>query len=272
MSTARTFVRFVFAGFFVNALAVACVVSDADDNGGKDACSPGVTQDCDCQGAEDGTQKCNASGSGYGVCDCPDNVACEPGVTRECACATDEAGQQKCAANGSGYGVCDCPDTGAGGSTGKGGEGGAPTTGTAGSTTYGGDGGATTSQAGSGGEGGADPAADVCIDDDDDCQACIQIDCCEAWSACAAETAGDCELEVLEIMACTSLERGEDDPVTRAELQACGVSVGEGSGGWSDDILPTTKAVIDCVAGGSGWVARDDLTTSSCNLLCFAAE
>lgn len=248
MTTARTLVRFAFAGLFVNALAVACVVSDGDDKDDDNtACDPGSYKDCTCANGDEGTKKCNASGSGYST-------------------------------------VCTCDDTSAGGGN-SGGEGNTPmagTAGTAGSSSYGGEtnggaggeGGVTMSMgaAGAGGEGGAavDPDA-VCIESSgDDCIDCMQLDCCEAWKACAAETEGDCMKQAEDIMICASVtKRGPDDAVTPEELQDCGAAAVEGGSVWSDGLLPTTKAVIDCVAGGQGWGAKDDLSDSTCEALCF---
>lgn len=242
MTTARTLVRLAFAGLFVNAFAVACVVSDGDDNDDNTACEPGDYRDCNC-GSDEGTQKCNAVGSGYGACDC----------------------------NGGNVG---------GGNSG--GEGNTPTAGTsstagtAGSTAYGGEtsgggaggeGGATMSTAGAGGEGGAaiDPDA-VCFEDPaDDCQLCVQGDCCQEWKACR-DDAEDCEQEVINILECIKLDIEGD--VTPAELESCAEAEGTG-GPWSESVLPTTKAVVDCMAGGTGWAAKTDFNTSSCNNLCF---
>jgi hypothetical protein len=239
MITARTLVRFVFAGLFVNAMAVACVVSDGDDNN-------------------------------------DDDTACEPGSYKDCTCADGDASQKRCSASGNGYGACACSGAGDGGS--GGGSAGEPST-TAGTTnTYGGEtstpsggaggeGGATMSQAGSGGEGGAtvDPDA-VCFEETaDDCQLCVQGDCCEEWKACR-EDENDCEAEALFIFECLKTEIAGD--VTAAELESCAVDAGKG-GAWAQSVLPTTKAVVDCMAGGTGWVGRNDLTTSSCNNLCF---
>lgn len=240
MTTARTLVRFVFAGLFVNALAVACVVSDGDDNN-------------------------------------DDETACDPGSYKDCTCSDGEASQKKCSASGNGYGACACEGENVGG----GGSGGEPST-TAGTTnTYGGE--TNTPAGGAGGEnvggtmseGGAGGAApdDICvIDDNDDCQSCVQVDCCEAWTACRADTEGDCESEVLDIKACSQIEkRGVDDEVTPAELEDCAQVVADNDV-WSAGVLPTTKAVIDCVAGGQGWAAKNSLAGSTCHSLCFAAE
>ncbi len=242
MTTARTLVRFVFAGLFINAMAVACVVSDGGDN-------------------------------------TDDNTACDPGTYKDCTCTTTgNDGQKKCSASGNGYGACVCDGVGVGGS----GSAGEPST-TAGTTsnTYGGE---TSTVGGAGGEntggmmseggaGGAAAADDVCvIDEEDDCQSCVQVDCCEAWTACRADQTGDCESEVLDIKACSQIEkRGVDDEVTPAELEDCAKTVA-GTAVWSTGVLPTTKAVIDCVAGGQGWAAKNTLAGSTCNSLCFAAE
>jgi hypothetical protein len=235
MTTARTLVRFVFAGLFVNAMAVACVVSDGDDD--------------------------------------DDTTACTAGDYKDCTCANGDAGQKKCSASGNGYGACAC----AGDNVGGGGSGGEPST-TAGTTSYGGEpttpsggaggeGGAIMSQAGAGGEGGAavDPDA-VCFEEtDDDCQLCVQGDCCQEWKACR-EDENDCEAEALFIFECLKTEIEGD--ITAAELESCAVDAGSG-GPWAQSVLPTTKAVVDCMAGGTGWVQRNDLTTSSCSNLCF---
>ena len=246
MITARTLVRFVFAGLFVNAMAVACVVSDGDDNN-------------------------------------DDETACTPGDYKDCTCSDGEASQKKCSASGNGYGACACTGTGTGGS----GSAGEPST-TAGTTsnTYGGE--TNTSVGGAGGEntggmtaeggaGGAETDPDaVCIESaGDDCLDCMQLDCCEAWKACSAETDGDCQQQAYNIMLCASTtERGPEDgeaEVTPEELQGCAADEVDGGNVWSDGLLPTTKAVIDCVAGGQGWGAKTDLSASSCESLCFIA-
>jgi hypothetical protein len=245
MITARTFVRFVFAGLFVNAMAVACVVSDGDD-------------------------------------DDDDSTACDPGSYKDCTCANGDAGQKKCSASGNGYGACACEGDNVGG----GGSGGEPST-TAGTTSnnYGGEGGTGTGGAGGDNSGGmmsvagaggaeTDPDA-VCIESaEDDCLDCMQLDCCEAWKACSAETEGDCQQQAYDIMLCaTNTERGPDDgeaEVTPEELEDCAQDIAENDV-WSAGVLPTTKAVIDCVAGGQGWAAKTDLSASSCESLCFIA-
>ena len=60
MTTARTLVRFVFAGLFVNLMAVACVVSDADDDDDTTTCDPNTYQDCTCVNGDAGQRKCSA--------------------------------------------------------------------------------------------------------------------------------------------------------------------------------------------------------------------
>jgi hypothetical protein len=239
-------VRLAFAGLFVNAFAVACVVSDGDDNDDNTACEPGDYRDCNC-GSDEGTQKCNAVGSGYGACDC--------------------SGANVGGGNSGGDG--NTPTAGT-----------SSTAGTAGSTAYGGEtsgggaggeGGATMSVGGAGGEGGASGEVDVCVlDPEDDCQSCVQIDCCEQWTACAADSAdgNDCEAEVFGILACAKTEL-DGDEVTPEELETCAAEESAEAGPWSQGIFPTTKAVIDCVAGGTGWAAKQDLSDSSCNALCF---
>jgi hypothetical protein len=237
-------VRFAFAGLFVNAFAVACVVSDGDDRD-------------------------------------DDNTACEPGDYRDCNCGSDE-GTQKCNAVGSGYGACDCSGVNVGGGN-SGGEGNTPTAGTAGtagSTAYGGEtsggaggeGGATTSQAGEGGEGGAaiDPDA-ICFEDPGDvCQECVQVSCCEEWKACSEEAGGDCQQQFFNIIACAQTERAERD-IKPEDLEACAEEEVAGGGAWSDGLLPTTKALIDCTGGGVDWEGRA-WNDASCNSLCFIQE
>lgn len=272
MTTARTLVRFVFAGLFVNALAVACVVSDGDDDDDTTACDPGARKDCTCATGDEGTKTCSASGNSYGACDCSATTACDPGSYQACSCASGEDGMQRCSASGVGYGACACSDVGSGGS-GGGGEG--NTAAGAGGTSVGGAGGEASggmsSEGGAAGAGGAPTNPDdVCVlDEHDDCQSCVQIDCCDQWTACRAETEGDCESEVVGVMACAKTERGVDDPVTPAELEDCAQFVAENDV-WSAGVLPTTKAVIDCVAGGAGWAAKNSLEGSTCDSLCFA--
>lgn len=254
MTTARTLVRFAFAGLFANALAVACVVSDGDDKNDDEntACDPGSYKDCTCSNGDEGTKKCNASGSGYGA--------------------------------------CDCSDTSVGGNNG-GGEGNTPTAGTSGkagmagsSTTYGGEssgggadgqggeGGASMSQAGSGGEGGAgvDPQAACFEDPGEPCQECVQVSCCEEWLACGEEAGGDCEQQFFNIMACAQTDRATRD-IKPEDLETCAEEEVAGGGAWSDGLLPTTKALIDCTGGGVDWENRA-WNDSSCNSLCFIQE
>jgi hypothetical protein len=239
-------VRFAFAGLFVNALAVACVVSDGDD---KD----------------------------------DDNTACDPGAYKDCTCANGDEGTKRCNASGSGYAACDCSDTNVGGgSNGGGGDGNTPTSGSGGSmTSYGGEaaggaggdgtgpgpvvGGAGGSD-GSGGAGG-DGSGLVCEPDAEACQNCIQnTKCCAEWAACSAEQAGDCEQEFFNILACAQVERGDRD-VIPADLELCGLDEGEGDA-WSEGLLPTTKALVDCIGGGEGWEERT-WNQLSCKAECF---
>lgn len=46
-----------------------CPGGDDDDTGG-DACPPGETQTCTCDGGESGSQVCAPGGGGWGACDC----------------------------------------------------------------------------------------------------------------------------------------------------------------------------------------------------------
>ena len=71
--------------------------------GGTPVCAPGKQEACACPGGAQGAQKCNATGTGYGDCACPDSP---------------DAGPQErwwCEADPSGHG-CHCTY----GSTGKG--------------------------------------------------------------------------------------------------------------------------------------------------------
>jgi hypothetical protein len=242
MITARTLVRFVFAGLFVNALAVACVVSDGDDD--------------------------------------DDTTACDPGSYKDCTCPNGDASQRKCSASGNGYGACACSGENVGG----GGAGGEPSS-TAGTTSnYGGEAGKSAGGAGGAGgenaggmmsEGGAAGAAtnpdDLCVEDpDDDCQTCVQVGCCDEWTACSEDTANDCQQQFFNIMVCAQDERATRN-ITPADLEACAELEVDGGSAWSDGLLPTTKALIDCVGGGQNWENRawnDD----SCNALCFLQE
>jgi hypothetical protein len=238
-------VRLAFAGLFVNALAVACVTA-SDDDDDVTACDPGSYKVCDCNNGDAGTKKCNASGSGYGACDCSDTPNGTGGGGGE-GNAPTTAGT-----NSNPYGGAN--------NGGGGGDDTAPVAGGAGGNDVGG--------AGSGGEG----PVDACSLDtgDDDCQFCIQGDCCTEWQACADDTAAgnDCESEVFEIMSCVDLQRTTEHEITPADLEQCGKDV-HGSNTWSQSIFPTTKAVIDCVAGGTGWTGKNDLSGSSCHSLCF---
>jgi hypothetical protein len=240
MIAARTLVRFVFAGLFVNAMAVACVVSDGDDD--------------------------------------DDTTACDPGSYKDCTCPNGDASQKKCSASGNGYGACDCDGSTTGG-TGGGGE---PST-TAGTTSnsYGGE--AGTGAGGVGGDnsagmmsvagaGGAetDPE-DLCVEDpSDDCQTCVQVGCCNEWTACSEDTANDCQQQFFNIMVCAQDERATRD-IKPEDLEACAALEVDGGGAWSDGLLPTTKALIDCVGGGEDWENRA-WNNDSCNALCFLQE
>ena len=239
MTTARTLVRFVFAGLFVNAMAVACVVSDGDND------------------------------------DNDDNTACDPGTLKDCTCASNgNDGQKKCSASGNGYGACVCEGDNVGG----GGSGGEPSTTAGTSNTYGGE--VNTPAGGAGGEnvggmmstGGAAGETgnpdDLCVEDPaDDCQTCVQVGCCEAWTACSEDSVNDCQQQFFNIMVCAQDERATRD-IKPEDLEACGALEVEGGSAWSEGLLPTTKALIDCVGGGSDWENRA-WNSDSCNSLCF---
>lgn len=249
MITARSLVRLAFAGLFVNAMAVACVVSDGDDDDDVTACDPGAKKDCTCTNGDAGEKKCNASGSGYSACDCSDTPNGTGGGGGEGNSATTAG------TNSNPYGGAN--------NGGAGGEDTAPVTG-----------GAAGSDAGGAGGSAGEPPIDACsLETDDDCQFCIQGDCCAEWQACADDSAAgnDCETEVFEIMACVDLKRTAEHAATAGELEACANEVSSGDG-WSVGIFPTTKAVIDCVAGGTGWVGRNDLSTAMCHSLCFETK
>jgi hypothetical protein len=231
-------VRFVFAGLFVNALAVACVVSDGDDD--------------------------------------DDTTACDPGTSKDCTCPNGDASERKCSASGNGYGACACTGENVGGAGGGGGE---PST-TAGTTSnYGGEAGAAAGGAGGenvggmtseGGAGGAGGSAPMCESDPEPCQDCIQTQCCAEWTACSADP-GDCEQQFFNILiGCAQVERDERD-IINADLELCALEVANGDV-WSEGLLPTTKAMIDCIGGGEGWENRDMWNTQSCKAGCFAQE
>ncbi|HLK88563.1 MAG TPA: VCBS repeat-containing protein [Polyangia bacterium] len=99
------------------------------------------------------------------------NPVCAPGISIPCACSDGRTGAQACNASGSGYGVCECTATGTGGASGgtggtmtsTGGSGGRPAGGAGGGGaagsglggTSGGAGGASGGAAGKAGTGGA---------------------------------------------------------------------------------------------------------------------
>jgi hypothetical protein len=247
MTSARSLLRLAFAGLFVNAMAVACVVSDGDD-------------------------------------DDDDVTACDAGSYKDCTCSNGEVGTKKCNASGSGYAACDCSDASNGGS-GSGGEGNASSTAGTNSTPYGGENnggaggdktapvvggaGGDTGTAGAGGEG-PDPDALCNAPTDDLCQECVQVSCCEEWKACADETDGDCQQQYFNILACAQVDRAERD-IKPADVEACAEIEVAGGSAWSDGLLPTTKALIDCTGGGVGWENRA-WNQMSCNDLCFLQE
>jgi hypothetical protein len=239
MITARTLVRFVFAGLFVNAMAVACVVSDGDDDDDTTTCSPGDYKDCTCANGDAGQKKCSASGNGYGAC----------------ACEGDNVG-------GSGSGGE--PGSTAGTTSNYGGQGGTAAGGAGGDNS-----GGMMSVAGAGAGGGG--SEDLCVEDpSDDCQTCVQVGCCNEWTACSEDTANDCQQQFFNIMVCAQDERATRD-IKPEDLEACAALEVDGGGAWSDGLLPTTKALIDCVGGGEDWENRA-WNSDSCNALCFLQE
>lgn len=253
MTTARTFVRFALAGLLVNFLAVACVVSDSgDEDNESPACDPGSFIVCSCTDGSEGTRKCNASGSGYGSC-----VDCEG------TGSGGEGGGPTAGAGGTNVG---------GGDGGAAGEGGAGLAGGAGASGGAGEGGAGASGgaggvAGEGGAGGSD-ATDVCVEDPtDECQSCAQVGCCAEWTACFNETEGDCVQQFFNIMACARGGQASAD-VTTADLETCAADEVADVDAWPTGLLPSTKPLIDCVAG-PGWASAGMFGSNSCEALCF---
>ena len=250
MTTARSLVRFALAGLFVNFLAVACVVSDnGDDDDANVACDPGSFKVCTCQDGSDGTKRCNASGTGYGACG---------------SCAGDgEGGAPGTAGSGGGAGVGNAAGAGNAGGANEGGAGGS-----AGSVNEGGAAGEAGMGGGGAGGSGGIGEAELCIEDPDSCQECIQIGCCAEWVDCFNDTEGDCVQEVFDFTACTEAERVDKD-LTPADVEACAETVGGSNGPWSAGVLPTTRAVIDCIGGGEGWESHPWDPVVSCSPLCF---
>ena len=55
--------------------AVACGTDDADGTAPGGVCTPGKQEACACPGGAQGAQACNAQGTAFGACECPDASA-----------------------------------------------------------------------------------------------------------------------------------------------------------------------------------------------------
>lgn len=247
MITARSFLRFAVAGLFVNALAMACVVTNSDD---EEECRPGSRQDCTCADGTESERVCNSSGTRFGSCACGDPSSGGTGNDAAGAGNTSEAGS----GNAGG-------DTGSGGGSGD--TGGAPN-GTAGSSGENG---------GAGGSGEVD--AGLCAEEpNDSCADCYQQGCCDEWTACVEDEGddgnGDCLTQFLNIIACAEDLRSQR-AVTKADVIQCAADEVEGGSGWSAGLRPTVKPVIDCVGGGEGWdTEAGGWSDLSCRNNCFS--
>lgn len=258
MITVRAFVRFAFAALFVNALAVACVVEDGDDT--SDACDPGSVQTCACDG-EEGTKKCNASGSGYGVCVCDSGA----GGSGSGGSGSDAGGSP--ASNG-GY---DNSGGYAGEATSVGGQ---AIGGAAGSDggAAGGDVGGAAGVAGAAGAGGAIAVLPIeCTDDADDCETCYHA-CCEDWVACSDNS--ECVPQYFDILECINAKKAElgTEPFKPEHLVACADEVAAGTEPWSTVLTPQTVAMVNCLGGDPGdpsWAEMASWGADSCKDLCF---
>ncbi len=101
---------------------------DGDARDASPVCVPGQQIACSCPGARSGVQVCEASGTSYDACGCPDadvdgsatdahradarhdagSRTCTPGQQIECACPGGTSGVQVCASDGDDYGACEC--------------------------------------------------------------------------------------------------------------------------------------------------------------------
>jgi len=254
MSTVRTFVRFSIAALFVNALAVACTVESSDDD---EDCDPGTTKSCECSDGSEAIRQCNASGTGYGVCECEGNGAGGSG-------GSSNGGTTQGGGEGPGG---ETSIGGSGQSTGgAGGDGGASGSGTSGGVAN--EAGAA-GAAGSGGEAGAGnvtPA--VCLDPVDSCEDCY-FSCCDEWVACTDDAT--CLDQFFDVLACTDAIKVDRD-VKVEDLAACSDQVGTAGGGWSNGLTPETIAMVNCLGGDPStdtWSGEAVWGADSCNIGCF---
>lgn len=83
------------------------------------ACVPGLSVACTGRGGCSTNQVCNASGSGFGPCECASSsdagvsmdastLACAPGTSIACGGQGGCSGDQICKSDGSGFGPCNC--------------------------------------------------------------------------------------------------------------------------------------------------------------------
>jgi hypothetical protein len=231
MTSARSFVRLAFAGFFVSSLIVACTVKEGTSEPNA-TCNPGDKKDCTCSGSgKPGQRECNDSGDGYGACVCEGNV-----------------------------------DTGGSGNGNGGGDGGAGPVSTGGTTYAGSTNGGSISYAGeaAGGAGasavevgGAGGAGDVtpleCQNPGDDCETCYFGGCCDQYAPCVNDPDGKCLDELADVLACTDAIKAMPQDVKTSDLEACAQRAGQTTGTWSSSLSPLTVDVINCIAGEPGW-------------------
>ncbi len=243
MTTSRSFARLAVTGFFVQALAIACVVSNSDQGDGGDACEPGDTAACTCTNGTKSTKECNASGTGYLLCEC---AGVGSGGAGSGGGAPGSGGDSQTTA-GTNANPVGGADTGAGGA--NLGAGGADI----------GAGGADI------GAGGVENVPAACQSPADTCEECYYAGCCVEWAACEADNT--CVDELVDILACTDAIR-VDRSVTTADLVVCAEDAGAGSGSWSEGVSALTKGIVDCIAGEPGWEGSP-WGANSCNNSCF---
>ncbi len=80
------------------------------DGQAKQNCVPGATQKCVCPTGKEGSQVCNAQGTGWETCQCAggNGQICTPNATQQCICQNGSQGLQTCNPTGSGWGICVC--------------------------------------------------------------------------------------------------------------------------------------------------------------------
>jgi hypothetical protein len=215
------------------ALGTAAACSTSDTAGDRD-CVSGEVADCTCPDGAQGTQVCNATGSGFSICDCSGGTGGDGGGT-----------------------------TGGSGGSATGGAAGSATGGTAGGGTGGGGmGGTGGDDAGVGGSGGAlgDAGGPVCdtgaLDGSTDtaCNQCAYENCCAELWACADDpcmnpaddggTFNEADLMLLCLFTAAG-DGGTVEGLTQADVTACAADSGLAGGA----VTPATLALMQCIVG-----------------------